>query len=103
VTWSLMMRRASEAASRWVVEKELEEATDRKLFDAVTLTDQPGDPTFRAEIERLYWHLYARHPDAARIDSLESLWSDVAAISDPSTAWTALLATMMRDPDFVSY
>jgi hypothetical protein len=104
VTWSLMMRRASEAAARLVVEKELEEeAAERKLFDAVTLSTQAGSAEFRAEIERLHWRLYARRADPARVDSLEALWSDVAALSDPSTAWTALLATMMRDPDFVSY
>lgn len=98
------MRRASEAAARLVVEKELEEeAAERKLFDAVTLSTQAGSAEFRAEIERLHWRLYARRADPARVDSLEALWSDVAALSDPSTAWTALLATMMRDPDFVSY
>lgn len=103
VTWSLTLRRAAEGAALTVVKSDLEQGGNRKLLQQVDLQSRPEDAVFGEELERLYWRLYARRPDAGHLQGLKSLWLDVEAMSDSSTAWSALVATMLRDPDFVSY
>lgn len=103
LTWALVFKRATQGAASFVVQNELVDGGERRLFTSVTLENRPGDPEFTAELEGLHWRLYAAHADAEWLSGVEELWTAVNAESDPATAWASVISTSLRDPAFVAY
>ncbi len=101
LTWAVSTGKLAEAAASHVAQADLSEGGDTLL--RVTVDDRPGDDAFTAQLTALHRRLYAARPTDAELEELGALWSDMAAISDPVTAWTGLLSVMLRDPRMVSY
>ena len=103
LTWALVAERVAEGGADHAVTTELVEGGERRLFASVTLDDRPGDEAFDAELERLWWRLYAVRPAAEELADLADLWTAVEADEGPAGAWTAVLTAMLRDPAFLTY
>lgn len=103
LSWAEVFRRVAEAASVEVVDRDFTTSGERTLFGDVDLDTPSADPRWRAEAERLRWRLLARRPTSAEVDEDAELFDLVAAADDAPAAWAALLASWLRDPDFVSY
>ncbi len=103
LTWVLTTQRAAEAAAAAVAATLGTPDAPERVFQHVDGGDVPGDAAFTAELDALHWRLYAVRADAAWREEAGALWAEVAATSDPETAWTALLAAMFQDPLFVTY
>lgn len=103
LTWALGVQQAAEGASDHVVRTELEEEGERRLFDAVTLTDRPGDEAFDAALRGLHRKLFSTEADAQWLSDVSDLWQTVASESSAENAWRAVVTVMLRDPAFLSY
>ena len=99
LTWSLTVQRAAEGAAQTAVERA--ETPGSLLEGLVSLT--PADPGYADALDTLLWHLTATHGDDDWRTDTTQLWQDVAADSDETTAWRAVLVAILRDPLFVSY
>lgn len=101
LTWAVSTGKLAEAAAAHVAQADLEDGGSTLL--TVTVDDRPGDAPFTAQLSSLHLRLFAAPPTSDELDDLGSLWSDMAEISDPVTAWTGVLSVMLRDPRMVSY
>jgi len=107
LTWALVVKRLAQGGAVTAVERELVNGGERRLFNAeVSLHTTPSDPAFAPQLDTLYLRLYARRPTTAESEADAALWTDAASgagASDPAaTAWAALLATLLRDPEMVT-
>jgi hypothetical protein len=103
-THALVVQRLTEAGADMVVTHDLtEESEDPRLFTGLSLEDRPGDAAFDQTLAALHWRLLARRPAEEDSVALVALWTAAESISDPATAWTAVLSALLRDPEFVSY
>lgn len=102
LTWALVVERLAQATAYTAVTNDLAEGADRRLLRHVTVDTRPGDAAFDAELRDLHWRLFAERPDDARLAEVTALWEAVAAESDASTAWIAVLTALLRDPAYVS-
>jgi hypothetical protein len=98
LTWALTIKRLAQAAAVQIVEAEVVNGTANTLFDVDT-TVAPGDAAFDAQVDRLYWRLFARHATDTELAEEAELWS---AASDPATGWVLVLSSLLRDPEFVT-
>ncbi len=103
LTWALVVKRLAEAAAANVVAVDLVAGQQQRLLREVSLGDLPGTPAFESQLRSLAWQLYAERIDAEEVGELSAQWSTFYAVSDPATAWTALLSVMLRDTRMVSY
>ncbi|MFN7142290.1 MAG: DUF1585 domain-containing protein [Myxococcota bacterium] len=103
LTWALVVERLAQATAYTAVTDDFAEGADRRLFRHATLDTRPGDAAFAAELRDLHWRLHAERPDDARIADTTALWEAVAAESDASTAWIAVLTVLLRDPAYVTH
>ena len=102
LTWALVVKRASELAASYAVERDLGGASPR-LLTLVDADSAPGDGDFEAQLAALHWRLYAAPADDAWVADVSALWSSVEASLGAGPAWTAALSALLRDPAFVSY
>jgi hypothetical protein len=101
---SLLLKRIAQAGAAWVVQKDLVEGGESRLFQYVSLgSDTPGQPDFTAELHQLHLRLHGAEASTDQLARDEALWTEVEAISDPATAWASLISVMIRDPAFWSY
>ncbi len=98
LTWALVVERLAQGGAITAVQRELLDGGERRLFD-VSIDTTPEDPAFRTQIERLYLRLFARLPSESEVEEDVTLWR---AAGDPGRGWTALLAVLLRDPEFVT-
>ncbi len=104
LTWALTAKRVAEGAAAYAVGQELTLGADGVgMLRYVTTASVPGDEAFTQEIEALHWRLYAQRPDAEWVAQAGELWSSAFALSDTRSAWSSLVAAMLRDPAFVGY
>ena len=103
LTWGLVQKRTAQAAADYVVEQDLVGGTDPRLLTEVDLDSRPGDAAFTSQLEALDWRLLGSRADADRFASLEALWTDAEAASDPAAAWKVVVTVLLRDPAFVVY
>ncbi len=103
LTWALGVQQAAQGAADHVVRTELEGDSERRLFDAVTLSDRPGDPTFDAELRLLHRTLFSSEADETWLSEIQALWQTVADESSAENAWRAVITVMLSDPAFLSY
>lgn len=101
LTWALVVERAAQGAAAFAVAQELEQGREGPLFRHVGLDEVPGDPAWETELSELHLRLFARVVQDRLADD-RALWEAVAAEHGPATAWTALVALLLRDPEFVS-
>jgi hypothetical protein len=101
----LVQRRLAEGGAMFLVDGAAAgQPSGGRLGPALTGVDltQPPAPEKIAELIRI-----ARSTtvavDAPELQALEGLWADVAAISPPKEAWTALLTAILSDPDHLLY
>jgi len=100
---TLVLRRLAQTAARTVVDADLAAPSgDRRLFSGLDLLD-PTDAELDAELGRLSLRVLATDPDEARLGELRQVYQDVAAVSDPPTAWASVVSLLLRDPEFWTY
>lgn len=107
-TYLLVVAELAAQASQHATQVEYSlDASDRILFTQVDFTEtDPADPAVAAQIQHLYQVVLSSPVD---LDSPEvaaslELWAELIAISGmPERAWTVLLTSMLRDPDFIFY
>jgi len=104
LTRTLVIKRLGQAGADAAVRGELVDGGERLLFgDALTLDLRPGDEAFDAELTRLHTRLFGAAPSAERLAADLAFWTQVAAAADAQTAWTSLVAVLLRDPAFWTY
>lgn len=108
-TIALVQQRLAEGAARYVVERDLVDApASPTLLQHVDLDDTPATApaAFDAAIVHLHRRIFGTvvHAGDPQVTELIGLWSDVYAIdADPVEAWSAVVAVLLRDPDFLLY
>jgi hypothetical protein len=103
ITWSLVIKRLSQAAAAHAVQAELTDGGPRTLFPTVSIDDRPGTASFDADLKAIHWRMYARRPDADRLAAYAALWEATEAEDGAAAAWSNLISVMIRDPEFVGY
>jgi len=104
LTWALVIKRAAQASAADVVARDLGGGLGpRVLLEHVDDQSRPGDSDFQAELAQLHWRLFAAEPGIDRLADATALWTDAFQMSDAETAWSVLLSSMLRDPEFVTY
>lgn len=104
LTWALVTRRAAQAAGRNAAYRDLAPDASPELLVLTHFESQPGDPEFSAQVEALYWRLFALRATATDLDQAGALWQQVYEQSgSPGEAWSALLTALLRDPRFLTY
>ena len=104
-TLSLVVERVAEAAAGWRVQADAADPDNATLL-TVGLDARPGDLAFQTQLDRLFLRVLASQPafgSPLRLQA-EALWTEAFALSgSPETAWTLVLAWMLRHPDFLVY
>ena len=97
----------AEAAARHAVAADLAAAPDeRTLFVFAPPNAIPAPAAQRAQLQHLVRLAHGRdlRADDPDLAALAALWDDVNAdTGDPDTAWAAVLAGLLRHPDFLHY
>jgi len=101
LTWELVNKRYSEAASQKVVARDL--GVEGAELLTVSELARPGEAEFDDQLRALHWRLFAERADDAWVADIGALWTAVDADVGASKAWESVLEAMFRDPEFVSY
>lgn len=104
----LVVERLSEAASAYVVEQEMAmDAADRRLFrEQEDLRAEPSEAALRAQLQGLALRVLGRRvaSDDPEIEALVDLWEALKPELDaPEQRQAAMLAALLRHPDFLHY
>lgn len=104
----LVVERLAEAASAYAVAQEgARAAAERTLFREVDDLDaSPSDAALRAQVQALVLRVHTRRLDAddEEVDALVTLFRALEAETGaPDQSWAALLAALLRHPDFLHY
>ncbi len=104
----LVQQRLAEAAAWGAAARDAADPDAALTFQRVDFTEQPdGDrAAMAAQVQELWLRALGQplDPDAAQVDLLLQLWADVHAdTGDPVEAWAAVLAVILRHPDFLVY
>ncbi|MEQ1570169.1 MAG: hypothetical protein ABMA64_31335 [Myxococcota bacterium] len=108
-TMLLVQDQVATGAAAYAVSREKGlEPSERRLFRDIDFTEFPDtDPeAVTTQIVHLYVDVLGRSvaPDGPEVEALLALWTEVDAIDGrPETSWKAVLAALLRDPDFVTY
>ena len=102
LTSALVIKRLAQAASYTEASSHLGDGGSTLLAD-VDLSWEPGDAAFEDKVGDIYFGLTALRADSDTLDAYGALWSEVAAMSDATTAWQAVVEGMLREPAFISY
>ena len=107
-TTLLVQERVAEAAAEWAVTTEPDlSADERTLFLEIDPRDaDPAEADLAEQIQALILRIHTRRVDVddADVTSLVALWQErVAASGDPADAWQAVIAALLRHPDFLMY
>ncbi len=97
----LVIRRLAEAGADTLVQRDLRGGAHELL--TVGSGDVPGSAAFEAQLVTLYMRIFARIPTEEESTADGEFWSAVAEESGGEEAWVALVATLLRDPEFWSY
>ena len=114
LTWVLVTRRLAEAAAATVVPADLAaDGGERRLLGGLSVDHRPGDEVFDRTLGDLVWRLFGRRPTEGELAELSRLWTAAAEAEDTADdgigadegnlAWQAVLVSLLRDPDFLSY
>ncbi len=103
-TMLLSHERLAEAASMSVVQNDTVDRASPRLFDVVDPSVEASDSEARAQIERLFLRFLSQEPGEERTEELLVLHGAVYdAGGDAQQAWAAVVAALIRDPDFLFY
>lgn len=97
----LVVKRVAEAAAGAAMERDLLDGDELLLTRSAAAG--PGSAAFDEQLVTLYRRLYARRPTEAEATADGELWVEVAALDGAEDASLALLATLLRDPEFWTY
>ena len=107
---ALVQERLAQAAAYAVVTHDFDpdREGDARLLKHVTAFDRPEtrNDAFKEQIQALYRTLTGvpLPADAAEPAELVTLWSNVYSVSaSTTTAWTAVISAVLRDPRVVMY
>jgi len=71
------------------------------LLTGASTETRPGDDTFESVLDALHLRLHGELPSSVERDEVTALWQSVFdQTSDPTTAWAAVVAALLRDPRF---
>ena len=101
VTGALVLQRLSEAGAGQWVERTLGSGSD--VLGSVDASLQPGDPSWDAARDALFWRILARRPDAEDRAAIDALWVAVEGAQGANEAWVALISALVRHPESVHY
>jgi hypothetical protein len=101
LTQVLVLQRAAQGAAQQAVQAA--QAGESGLLSAADLELRPGEEAFRDRLVGLHRRLLGEEPDEEMLLAEEALWLAVEAESGSATAWTSLLAALLRDPAFWVY
>lgn len=104
----LVQERFAQAAGWYVAQNDLADPGSARLLVGIDGTERPDShrDEMGTVVQDLYLRILSRDlpADDAEIDRALALWSAVhEATDDPTDAWGALVAGLLRDPDFVLY
>lgn len=106
-TMLLVQDRLATGAAAFAVQRERRmEPEERRLFRKIYFEEEPGDRIIRRQLAELYLLVLGREvePKGPEVAALERLWEEVYALEpQPATAWKAVLAALLRDPEFILY
>jgi hypothetical protein len=107
-TLLLVQERLAEAAADHVVQHDLAEPAEARLFTAVDFTETPdtGREAMAAQLQALHWRIFGNRveADGPEVTANLELWSDIHAIeADIPATWAAVLSALLRDPDLLFY
>ncbi len=100
LTWMLVNQRVAQMAASTLVARDLDQP-DAALLTAPS-SAVPGDAAFDAQLQVLYWQLYAERPDEVWVSDIGTLWTTVSAEEGATEAWMAVIEAMLRDPLMVT-
>ncbi len=104
LTWTMTFQRAGEESAGLIVDRDLADGATADLLVGATSATTPADAAFTTAVSAAWWRLLAERPSTSDVSGLASLWQSVVdAGGTPRDAWTAVVAVLLRDPDFVSY
>jgi hypothetical protein len=105
LTWALVMKRAAQAAAAHAVAADLgERGGPRLLLEQVDRRSRPGEPVFEAELVQLHWRLLAMPATSRWLGDAAALWAEAYDLSDDEeAAWAVVIASLFRDPAFLTY
>lgn len=106
-TGTMVLERLSQAAAHHVVHSDAV-SDEPVLFEHVGFTETPisGQDVMVEQIQALHLRLFGHRieADGQEVEANLELWEDLYATDpDPKAAWTGLLSTLLRDPDFLLY
>ena len=103
-TMLLSHERLAEAAGMAVVQSDTANRSAPRLFDEVDPSVEASESEARAQIEGLYLRFLSRDPTDERTQELLDLLGAVYDLGgDAQQAWAAVVAALIRDPDFLFY
>jgi len=101
-SFSLVLRRLSEAAGSWVVSEGIGEDSAGLLSYVDGETDSASSE-FTEQVVMLHRAFHGFTPDPELIELDRDLWNTINSQDGPSSAWAGLISALIRDPSFWSY
>ena len=103
-TMLLSHERLAEAAGHFVVSNDVSDRTTPRLFGLVDPALEVSEEDGKVQIEDLFLRFLSQDPSEERVQEIWDLLVAVyEATSDPQQAWAAVVAALIRDPDFLFY
>jgi hypothetical protein len=103
-TMLLSHERLAEAAAMSVVQNDTADRSAPRLFDVVDPSVEASQSEATEQIEALFLRFLSRDPTDERTEELLSLLGAAYdAGGDAQQAWAAVVAALIRDPDFLFY
>ncbi len=102
----LIVGRLAEAAAWHAVAHDLAHPDAPRLLTRVDPQVRPSDADLTAQLQDLHLRVLARSVEASSDEIADSalLWRDVFDLTgSPQQAWSAVVAGLLRDPDFLLY
>jgi len=103
LTWAITVKRVAQVAGAHAAIADLETSDGPGVLTLVTAETLPEDPAFVAQLEATHMRMFATAPTEEWLEAVSLLWTDMAEVSDPVTAWGGVLSVMIRDPRFLTY
>lgn len=102
LTSALVVKRLAEAAASWEASSHLGDG-GTTLLGGVSADWSADDPALGEAVAAMYFQLTAVRPDTALVGDYVALYGAVADSAGAQAAWTAVLAAMLRETDFITY
>ncbi len=95
---ALVLDRLAANAAAHLVATDFALPANARLRLTLVEADTDDNQAVRAQIELLLGDFLGEPSPAPSLDEFEALWQSVRNISDPSTAWMAVISAMLQDP-----